>query len=411
MVSTVPPRSTSPLDSTTSSSGEREQRRCRGRCRRTPARSAPAAARARRGRAPQRYASRSRSSSASRGCTPHVRRQLVELLADPPRRAGTRCAPRAAACCAGCARCRRTRPRRPGSPACRSTEARSASVSVSANRSRRMPSRVSSVYGAGVGVLPQLGGDVVVAAGRGQHQRGVPADRPGQRVVGGGVAGVQREHHVGALGQLGGADVALHEGHLVGQPSPAATAVLCSRDCALHVDAGEAHRQPAHVGQVARGRRRSGRRCRSRGRRPAAARSAVGARSRPEPMASSTTGARPRRNSSTWRYFACRVGLTRPCCVGDPERHAAPGRPRRAAAAWRGRGRRPDRRLRVGLGPRAVRVQHRLELLGHPQLVGLGGGLDVPVAERLVEQVVDRVPGRRRRARGWTCAPGSRRTP
>jgi hypothetical protein len=39
-------------------------------------------------------------------------------------------------------------------------------------------------------------------------------------------------------------------------------------------------------------------------------------------------------------------------------------------------------------------VDHGLVRLGHPQLVALRRGLDVPVRERLVEQRVDRVPGR-----------------
>ena len=45
-----------------------------------------------------------------------------------------------------------------------------------------------------------------------------------------------------------------------------------------------------------------------------------------------------------------------------------------------------DRRAPVG------GAHGRLELLGHPQLVALRGGVDVPVAERLVEQRIDGVP-------------------
>ena len=50
-------------------------------------------------------------------------------------------------------------------------------------------------------LLAQLRGDVVVAAGRGEHQPGSPADGARQRLVGRGVAGVQRQHDVGRLGQ------------------------------------------------------------------------------------------------------------------------------------------------------------------------------------------------------------------
>ena len=45
--------------------------------------------------------------------------------------------------------------------------------------------------------LAELRGHVVVAAGGGQHQRGLPLDRAGQRLVGRGVTGVQGQHHLG----------------------------------------------------------------------------------------------------------------------------------------------------------------------------------------------------------------------
>ena len=47
----------------------------------------------------------------------------------------------------------------------------------------------------------ELRGHVVVAAGRGEHQRRLPLDRAGQRLVGRGVAGVQGEHHLGRSGR------------------------------------------------------------------------------------------------------------------------------------------------------------------------------------------------------------------
>jgi hypothetical protein len=43
----------------------------------------------------------------------------------------------------------------------------------------------------------------------------------------------------------------------------------------------------------------------------------------------------------------------------------------------------------LDLGLPLAAVDHRLEPLGHPHLVHLAGGLDVPVAERLVQQAVD----------------------
>ena len=93
------------------------------------------------------------------------------------------------------------------------------------------------------------------------------------------------------------------------------------------------------MAQVALRRRRSGRRCRSPGRRPAAARSAVGVRSWPLSSASVIDASRIRRNSSTWRYFPCRLGFIRPCVVAESRAPGTPGRPRAAAAPCRGRGR------------------------------------------------------------------------
>ena len=54
--------------------------------------------------------------------------------------------------------------------------------------------------------LADLGGDVVVAAGRGEHQLGAPADRLRERLVGRGVAGVQREHDLGRRVERDAAD-------------------------------------------------------------------------------------------------------------------------------------------------------------------------------------------------------------
>ena len=117
--------------------------------------------------------------------------------------------------------------------------------------------------------------------------------------------------------------------------------------------------------------------------------SAVGARRCPFAIASATEASRIRRNSSTWRNFACRLGLIRPSRVGEAEgavdRVVLGQQPLLVAVVLA---------VDLDLLDPVVGVHHGLELLGHPQLVGLGGGLDVPVAERLVEQRVDRVPRR-----------------
>ena len=85
----------------------------------------------------------------------------------------------------------------------------------------------------GRGVAAQLRGDVVVAAGRGQHQRGPPLDGAGQRLVGRGVAGVQREHHLGRLGSsCAPRDRADHEVRRRRRARPRRS-LLWSRDCSF----------------------------------------------------------------------------------------------------------------------------------------------------------------------------------
>ena len=100
--------------------------------------------------------------------------------------------------------------------------------------------------------LAQLGRDVVVAAGRGEHQLGPPADRPRQRLVGRGVAGVQGEHDLGRRVELDAADGADHELAPSTPSSRGDRAVVLAR-LLLDVDAGQPHRQLADPGQVALG--------------------------------------------------------------------------------------------------------------------------------------------------------------
>ena len=161
-----------------------------------------------------------------------------------------------------------------------------------------------------------------------------------------------------------------------------------SRDCSRTSTPIGAHRQPAHRRQVAvRGERQVGvaaaevdhpqRLARAVGRRRCPGRDRVG-----------DEASMMRRNSSTWRYFACRLGFIRPCWSESPSATntgSSSGSSRALSRSCSA----VDGDL---LGP-VGGVHHRLALLGDPQLVGLAHRVDVPVAERLVEQRVD---GRRR---------------
>ena len=103
----------------------------------------------------------------------------------------------AAAGCAGCAPSRRTRRRRPGSRAAAAGRPQRVGEHVGeAFAQDRVPGQLPVRVRGGDGL--ELRGDVVVAARRGEHQPAPPPHRLGQRLVGRGVAGVQREHQVGA---------------------------------------------------------------------------------------------------------------------------------------------------------------------------------------------------------------------
>ena len=159
------------------------------------------------------------------------------------------------------------------------------------------------------------------------------------------------------------------------------------RGLLLHVDADQPHGKPALCGQVAVG-----------GEGQVAVATAqvddpqrvagAGLRSC-LPSASVIDASRIRTNSSTWRYFACRLGLIRPSASASPSAAStgsSSGSSRSFSRSCAPHG--LDRR-----GPAAV-VGDGVELLGHPQLVDLGRGLDVPVAERLRQQRIDRGTGR-----------------
>ena len=96
--------------------------------------------------------------------------------------------------------------------------------------------------------LAQLGGDVVVAAGRGQHQPGVPLDGPGEGLVGGGVAGVQGEHHLRGRVEHGAEDAADDELRVDAEPGRDRGVVLAGLLADVH--AGEPDGQAADRGEV-----------------------------------------------------------------------------------------------------------------------------------------------------------------
>ena len=95
--------------------------------------------------------------------------------------------------------------------------------------------------------LAQLRGHVVVAARRGEHQRGAPLDRPGERLVGRGVAGVQREHHLGRRVEDRTGDGPDHE--LSVDPELGRDRGVVLPRLLLDVDTGEPHREPLHVAE------------------------------------------------------------------------------------------------------------------------------------------------------------------
>ncbi len=231
----------------------------------------------------------------------------------------------------------------------------------------------------------QLGGHVVVAAGSGEHQRRLPLHGAGQRLVGRGVAGVQGQHHVGRLGQAGLGDAAHHERGVDAQLARHPGVVLGR--LLLHVHPRHVHGQTTHVGQVALGRERQ-----------------VGV-------------AAPQVHHPQRVVLACLAQVPLAPRLGDggvqqPEEllHLAVLRlPGRLDPPLGGGDAQTDQhRVVLGehpglvpvvpalhldlLGPRGG-VHHRLELLRHPDLVLLGGGLHVPVGERLVEQVVHGLAG------------------
>ena len=94
----------------------------------------------------------------------------------------------------------------------------------------------------------ELGGDVVVAARRGEDPARLPANRPGNGLVGGRIAGVQRQDHVRAI-HSGLGDAARDEAHLVG-PAEALGQVAVARLVVLsRVHPGQADVEAA-PGQV-----------------------------------------------------------------------------------------------------------------------------------------------------------------
>ena len=242
----------------------------------------------------------------------------------------------------------------------------------------------------------QLGRHVVVAAGGREHDRRLPAHGPGERVVGGGVAGVQRQHDVGGRVDHDVADGAHGEGHLLVDAERGGDLAVVVGRLLLHVGPHEVHREPARVGEE-----------------PVGGEGQVGVAAPEVDHAQRLVGRRPAQRTTRPGVGERRVelaqelldlaqlglpaGLDPALGVGEPER--------------------PEHR--VGLLEQAFlvavvpalglhgllagrRVQQPLALLGHSQLVGVRGRLDVPVAERLVEE--QRVQRLGRRARGRLVA-------
>ena len=148
-----------------------------------------------------------------------------------------------------------------------------------------------------------------------EHQRGLPADRPGERVVGRGVAGVQRQDDVRPGVQLGA--LRWSRRRTAGGPAsraPSTTRVFRFRAAGLWSIPVIRTSCPAAVSRwyaasvryafpQPRSTTCSGR--------PAAI--------RPAATASSSAGASSLQNSSICLYFDCRDGFTRPVVVADPE--------------------------------------------------------------------------------------------
>jgi hypothetical protein len=234
-------------------------------------------------------------------------------------------------------------------------------------------------------VLAQLGGDVVVAAGCGQHERRAPLDGAGQRVVGRGVAGVEGQHDVRGRVERDVRDPAHHE--LGVHPEPRRERGVAVRRLLLHVDADDGDGQVAHVGEVPLGREREV---------PVAA-AEVGhpqrlVRRRPAQVALldgvGDRGVEDAQELLDLAILRLPAGLHPALVVGETERDE-----HRVVL-----GQQPPLVPVVvppGLDlPLAVRgVQQRVALLGDPHLVRLGDGVDVPVAERLVEEGVHGVTG------------------
>ena len=109
--------------------------------------------------------------------------------------------------------------------------------------------------------------------------------------------------------------------------------------------------------------------------------SSVGGRRWPASIASVSAGVEDAQELLDLAVLRLPAGLDPALPVGQPERGRRRGRPPGAAAPSRGR-------AAVGGHGRRPRppVHDRLALLGDAQLVGLGHGVDVPVAERLCQQ-------------------------
>ena len=232
--------------------------------------------------------------------------------------------------------------------------------------------------------LAELRGHVVVATGGGQHQRGLPLDRAGQRFVGRRVAGVQGQHHLGRRVERHAADAADHERGVQTELAGDLLVVLAGLLLDVHTD--QVDRQPTHAREV-----------------PLCREGQVGVATAQVRDPERFLGRRSAQLPLVHRLG--HGGVEQPEELLDLAVLVAPGRLEPAVGVSKPEG--PEQRVvlrqqpllvavvaavEVGRrGPRR-RVHQRVALAGHPQLHGLARRVQVPVAERFVQQLVDRVP-------------------